>query len=69
MAAALTKALGREVRYNAVSPEVYRTFGFPGADDRINLLMAAAAWNLKQWLLVIFWLFFPWRKLQIYRIP
>jgi len=22
--------------------------------DRINLLMAAAAWNLKQWLLVIF---------------
>lgn len=37
--------------------------------DRINLLMAACAWNLKQWLLVIFWLFFPWRKLQIYRIP
>src|SRR4030065_2584176 len=37
--------------------------------DRINLLMAAAAWNLKQWLLAIFWLFFPWRKLQIYPIP
>jgi len=37
--------------------------------DRINLLMTACAWNLKQWLLVIFWLFFPWRKLQIYRIP
>ena len=36
--------------------------------DRINLLMAAAAWNLKQWLLAIFWLFFPWRKLRIYRI-
>ena len=32
--------------------------------DRINLLMAACAWNLKQWLLAIFWLFIPWRKLQ-----
>jgi IS5 family transposase len=26
--------------------------------DQINLLMAACVWNLKQWLLVIFWLFF-----------
>src|SRR6266536_6696801 len=31
MAAALTRALGQEVRYNAVAPEVYRGFGFPGA--------------------------------------
>ena len=30
MAAALTKALGQEVRYNDVPPEVYRGFGFPG---------------------------------------
>lgn len=37
MAAAFTKALGREVRYNAVSPEVYRGFGFPGADDLGNM--------------------------------
>lgn len=37
MAAALTKALGREVRYNEVSPEVYRGFGFPGADDLGNM--------------------------------
>jgi uncharacterized protein YbjT (DUF2867 family) len=37
MAAALTKALGEEVRYNAVSPEVYRGFGFPGADDLGNM--------------------------------
>ncbi len=37
MAAALTKALGREVRYNAVPPEVYRAFGFPGADDLGNM--------------------------------
>ena len=37
MAAALTKALGREVRYNEVTPEVYRSFGFPGADDLGNM--------------------------------
>ncbi|MGH7228511.1 MAG: NmrA family NAD(P)-binding protein, partial [Nitrospiraceae bacterium] len=37
MATALTKALGQEVRYNAVSPEVYRGFGFPGADDLGNM--------------------------------
>lgn len=36
--------------------------------DRINLLMAACAWNLKQWLLAIFWLFIPWRKLQNFPI-
>jgi uncharacterized protein YbjT (DUF2867 family) len=37
MAAALTKALGQEVHYNAVSPDVYRSFGFPGADDMGNM--------------------------------
>ena len=37
MAAALTKALGQEVRYNEVSPDVYRSFGFPGADDMGNM--------------------------------
>ncbi len=37
MAAALGKALGQEVRYNDVSPEVYRTFGFPGAEDLGNM--------------------------------
>jgi uncharacterized protein YbjT (DUF2867 family) len=37
MAAALTRALGREVRYNAVPPEVYRAFGFPGSDDLGNM--------------------------------
>ncbi|HYB65430.1 MAG TPA: NmrA/HSCARG family protein [Steroidobacteraceae bacterium] len=37
MAAALTRALGREVSYNAVSPEQYRGFGFPGADDLGNM--------------------------------
>lgn len=33
--------------------------------DHINLLMAACAWNLKQWLLAIFWLFFPWEKMAM----
>ena len=37
MAAALTKALSQEVRYNDVPPEVYRSFGFPGAEDRGNM--------------------------------
>lgn len=37
MAAAMTKALGTEVVYDYVPPEVYRTFGFPGADDLANM--------------------------------
>jgi len=37
MAEQLGKALGQEVKYNAVSPEVYRSFGFPGADDLGNM--------------------------------
>jgi len=37
MAAALTRALGQEVRYNEVPPEVYRGFGFPGAEDLGNM--------------------------------
>ena len=37
MAAALTRALGEEVRYNAVSPDAYRAFGFPGAEDLGNM--------------------------------
>ena len=37
MAAALSKALGQEVAYNAVSPEAYRGFGFPGAEDLGNM--------------------------------
>ena len=37
MAAALSRALGREVRHAAVTPEQYRSFGFPGADDLGNM--------------------------------
>jgi uncharacterized protein YbjT (DUF2867 family) len=37
MAAALSKALGEEVKYNEVTPEQFRSFGFPGADDLGNM--------------------------------
>lgn len=37
MAAVFTEVLGREVRYNSVPPEVYRSFGFPGAEDLGNM--------------------------------
>jgi uncharacterized protein YbjT (DUF2867 family) len=37
MAEQLGKALGQPVRYNAVTPEEYRTYGFPGADDLANM--------------------------------
>lgn len=37
MAASMTRALGQEVRYNEVPPEVYRSFGFPGAEDLGNM--------------------------------
>lgn len=34
---AFSKALGKEVIYSPVTPEVYRGFGFPGADDMGNM--------------------------------
>jgi uncharacterized protein YbjT (DUF2867 family) len=37
MAKSLTKALGQEIRYNEVTPETFRAFGFPGADDLGNM--------------------------------
>jgi len=37
MAAKLSEAVGEEVVYNDVPPEVYRSFGFPGADDMANM--------------------------------
>lgn len=45
MAAALTRALGREVRYSDVPPEVYRGFGFPGADDLGNMFQFKRDFN------------------------
>ncbi len=37
MAAAFTKVLGKEVVYNSVPPEIFRSFGFPGAEDLGNM--------------------------------
>ena len=37
LAAAFTKALGEEVTYNDVDPDVFRGFGFPGADEMGNM--------------------------------
>jgi hypothetical protein len=45
MAAALGKAIGRPVRYNAVTPEAYRSFGFPGAEDLGNMFQFKRDFN------------------------
>jgi hypothetical protein len=37
MAAGMSRAMGEEVQYRDVAPEVYRGFGFPGADDLGNM--------------------------------
>jgi len=37
MAAGFSRALGQPVRYNEVDPAIYRSFGFPGADDLGNM--------------------------------
>jgi uncharacterized protein YbjT (DUF2867 family) len=42
MASALSHAFEQPVAYNAVSPEVYRGFGFPGADEMGNMFQFKA---------------------------
>jgi uncharacterized protein YbjT (DUF2867 family) len=42
MARALSKALGKEVVHNDVTPAAYRGFGFPGADDLGNMFQYKA---------------------------
>lgn len=37
MATVFTEVLGKEVHYNSVPPDVFRGFGFPGADDLGNM--------------------------------
>jgi uncharacterized protein YbjT (DUF2867 family) len=37
MAAAFTRALGKPVVYNAITPGQFRSFGFPGAEDLGNM--------------------------------
>jgi uncharacterized protein YbjT (DUF2867 family) len=45
MAAAFERALGQPVVYNDVPPEVYRGFGFPGADDLGNMFQFKRDFN------------------------
>lgn len=45
VAAALSKALGRTVRFNAISPDDYRALGFPGADDLGNMFQFKRDFN------------------------
>jgi uncharacterized protein YbjT (DUF2867 family) len=37
MTAAMSKAFGQPVKFNDVPPDVFRSFGFPGADDLGNM--------------------------------
>ena len=37
MAASMSKAIGRPVTFNDVPPDVFRAFGFPGAEDLGNM--------------------------------
>ncbi len=45
MASALARALRRPVRYNAVTPDQYRGFGFPGAEDLGNMFQVKHDFN------------------------
>lgn len=45
MAAGFSRALGEEVRYNDVPADVYRSFGFPGADDMGNMFQFKRDFN------------------------
>jgi len=37
LAAIFTEVLGKDIHYNSVPPDVYRSFDFPGADDLGNM--------------------------------
>ena len=45
MADKLSRSLGKEIGYNAVTPETYRAFGFPGADDMGNMFQFKRDFN------------------------
>lgn len=45
MAEKFSRALGKEVRYNDVPADVYRGFGFPGADDMGNMFQFKRDFN------------------------
>ncbi|MCP9468451.1 MAG: NmrA/HSCARG family protein [Nitrospira sp.] len=45
MAAAMSRTFGQTVRYNAVTPEQYRAFGFKGAEDLGNMFQFKSEFN------------------------
>ena len=45
MAAGFSRALGKEVGYNAVPPAAFRSFGFPGAEDLGNMFQFNAEFS------------------------
>ena len=45
LAAGMSRALGQEIGYVDVPPEVYRSFGFPGADDLGNMFQFKRDFN------------------------
>ncbi len=45
MADKLSRSLGKDIGYNAVTPETYRAFGFPGADDMGNMFQFKRDFN------------------------
>ena len=45
MADGLSKALSKDVRYNAVSPDAYRTFDFPAAEELGNMFQFNAEFS------------------------
>jgi uncharacterized protein YbjT (DUF2867 family) len=45
MAAAMTRAFGQTVHYNAVTPAQYRAFGFRGAEDLGNMFQFKSDFN------------------------
>jgi len=45
MAATFSEVFGTSVQYNSVPPEVYRSFGFPGADDLGNMFQFKRDFN------------------------
>ena len=45
MAEGMSRALGEEVRYAEVSPDAFRSFGFPGAEDLGNMFQFKRDFN------------------------
>jgi len=45
LAQKMSRALNRDIRYTDVPPEVYRGFGFPGADDMGNMFQFKRDFN------------------------